>query len=147
MIALSFPPASGGNSESACRNNNTSPEATLAPAFCCNPLPGAESNKRTSSCSASHSRLPSVLPPSTTMMSAPGIETRTESIHAGRHSRSFNTGIMADIVMKSSQHRALEEIPAQRRDWSQHYLQIPVLSTHEQDPAVYPDQTMGVLRN
>ena len=62
--------ASPGSFVSACRNTNTSPVATSAPAFIWRARPRGAARTRSAS-PAARSRVPSVLPPSETMTSCP----------------------------------------------------------------------------
>jgi hypothetical protein len=94
--ASSVGAASAGTRVSACRNQNTSPEATRVPAFIWDALPRGAVTTRSARLDA-RTGVPSLLPPSTTMISWPVARkgARSRSV-CPIPSASFSAGMMIE---------------------------------------------------
>ena len=97
-------PACAGNCVSACKKSRISPWLTFAPSFICRARPRGDVIMRALPVRAQNSRarlrVPSVLPPSTMMISARTDGERHARVR-GRLFSSFKVGMMTEIVIGS----------------------------------------------
>jgi len=113
--------AARGKRKSACRNQKTSPRATLAPAFICNPRPvGAERTR--SAYAVAIITVASWLPPSTTIISAFGAIDRTWQRNSAMSDSSSRTGTMTERYGGDATNTWLHRNRSRNPYWFEHFM-------------------------